>query len=319
MATGYVPGPDLQTVVADYGALPERSLLVLANRLALALGAIHDAGLAHRDLKPSNVLVAVDGPRVIDFGIARALHAVSDNGFRTSTGAVIGSPGFMSPEQVRGLEVGPQSDVFSLGAVLAYAATGRPPFGSHSIGLHARLFRVSEEEPDLEGMPEGVLGLVRQCLEKAPEKRPTPMDLVARAHPRRAGAAMAAGRDSRATGVTCGVVAGSGSAGKYVECACGHAAGRADGDSTECAGGRAAAHSGGCACDGSARRAGNCFGGRPDFWRPLDTAECPTRAVAVQTGPAPRRCRRSAGSRRRSADRGELLGRQRRDPRWKPR
>lgn len=187
VATGYVPGPDLQTVVADYGPLPERSLLVLANRLALALGAIHDAGLVHRDLKPSNVLVAVDGPRVIDFGIARALHAVSGNGFRTSTGAVIGSPGFMSPEQVRGLEVGPQSDVFSLGTVLAYAATGRPPFGSHSIGMHAQLFRVSEEEPDLEGVPEGVpegvLGLVRQCLEKAPEKRPTPMDLVARTTP----------------------------------------------------------------------------------------------------------------------------------------
>ncbi|MET9921774.1 serine/threonine-protein kinase [Streptomyces sp. NPDC006435] len=181
VATGYVPGPDLRAVVIDdYGPLPEHSLLVLANRLALALGAVHDAGLVHRDLKPSNVLVAVDGPRVIDFGIARALHAASGNGFRTSTGAVIGSPGFMSPEQVRGLGVGPQSDVFSLGTVLAYAATGRPPFGSHSIGLHAQLFRVAEEEPDLEGVPEGVLGLVRQCLEKDPGKRPTPMELVAR-------------------------------------------------------------------------------------------------------------------------------------------
>ncbi|MFF3956522.1 serine/threonine-protein kinase [Streptomyces sp. NPDC001890] len=181
VATGYVPGPDLQTVVADdYGPLPERSLRTLANRLALALGAIHDAGIVHRDLKPSNVLVTVEGPRIIDFGIARALHAVSGSGFHTRTGVVIGSPGFMSPEQARGLEVGPQSDVFSLGTVLAYAATGRPPFGSHSIGLHAQLFRVAEEEPDLEGVPEGLLGLVRQCLEKAPEKRPTPTELAAR-------------------------------------------------------------------------------------------------------------------------------------------
>ncbi|MFE0042456.1 serine/threonine-protein kinase [Streptomyces albireticuli] len=150
VATGYVPGPDLQKVVADdYGPLPERSPRTLANRLALALGAIHDAGIVHRDLKPSNVLVTVDGPRVIDFGIARALHAVAGNDFRTRTGIVIGSPGFMSPEQARGLDVGPRSDVFSLGAVLAYAATGRPPFGSHSIGPHAQLFRVAEEEPDL--------------------------------------------------------------------------------------------------------------------------------------------------------------------------
>lgn len=141
--------------------------------ITLSHGAAEDSAAPH----------TVDGPRVIDFGIARALHAVSGNGFRTSTGAVIGSPGFMSPEQVRGLEVGPQSDVFSLGTVLAYAATGRPPFGSHSIGMHAQLFRVSEEEPDLEGVPECVLGLVRQCLEKAPEKRPTPMDLVARTTP----------------------------------------------------------------------------------------------------------------------------------------
>ncbi|MFD7323284.1 protein kinase [Streptomyces sp. NPDC059875] len=134
----------------------------------------------HRDLKPSNVLVTVDGPRVIDFGIARALHAVSGNDLRTRTGVVIGSPGFMSPEQARGLEVGPQSDVFSLGSVLAYAATGRLPFAGHSGGLHAQLFAVAEEEPDLEGVPEGVLGLVRQCLEKAPEDRPTPTELVAR-------------------------------------------------------------------------------------------------------------------------------------------
>ncbi len=181
VATGYVPGPDLQTVVAvDYGPLPEHSLRTLTNRLALALAAIHDAGLVHRDLKPSNVLVTVDGPRVIDFGIARALHSSSGADFHTRTGMVVGSPAYMSPEQARGLEVGPQSDVFSLGSVLAYAATGRPPFGSPSIGLHAQLLRVAEEEPDLEGVPDELLGIVRQCLQKAPEGRPTPAELVAR-------------------------------------------------------------------------------------------------------------------------------------------
>ncbi|MGW7091796.1 serine/threonine-protein kinase [Streptomyces sp. NPDC054874] len=180
VATGYVPGPDLRSVVTEHGPLPEHSLRVLAHRLALALEAVHGAGLVHRDLKPSNVLVTVDGPRVIDFGIARALHAVSGDSFRTRTGAIIGSPGFMSPEQVRGFEVGPQSDVFSLGSVLAYAATGRVPFGNPDIGLHAQMFRVAEEEPDLEGVPESMLGLVRRCLEKTPEKRPTPTELAPR-------------------------------------------------------------------------------------------------------------------------------------------
>ncbi|QKW07967.1 serine/threonine protein kinase [Streptomyces sp. NA04227] len=174
VATQYVPGPDLHSVVAEqYGPLPEHSVRVLANRLALALRAVHGAGLVHRDLKPSNVLVTVDGPRVIDFGIARALDSVTGDSLHTRTGVVIGSPGFMSPEQVRGLDVTPASDVFCLGAVLAYAATGRQPFGAADRGLHAQMFRVAEEEPDLDGVPESLLPLVRECLTKDPDARPT--------------------------------------------------------------------------------------------------------------------------------------------------
>ncbi|MFF8380659.1 protein kinase [Streptomyces sp. NPDC015661] len=181
VATQYVPGPDLHAVVAEqYGPLPEQSVRVLANRLALALQAIHGAGLVHRDLKPSNVLVTVDGPRVIDFGIARALDSVSGDSLQTRTGMVIGSPGFMSPEQVRGLHVTAASDVFCLGSVLAYAATGRQPFGASGNGLHAQLFRVAEEDPDLDGLPEALLGLVRECLRKDPAQRPTPEQVAAR-------------------------------------------------------------------------------------------------------------------------------------------
>ncbi|MFE7582999.1 serine/threonine-protein kinase [Streptomyces gardneri] len=181
IATQYIPGPDLHAVVAEqHGPLPEQSVRVLANRLALALQAIHEAGLVHRDLKPSNVLVTVDGPRVIDFGIARALDSMSGDSLQTRTGMVIGSPGFMSPEQVRGLHVTPASDVFCLGSVLAYAATGRQPFGATGNGLHAQLFRVAEEEPDLDGLPEALLGLVRECLQKDPAQRPTPEHVAAR-------------------------------------------------------------------------------------------------------------------------------------------
>ncbi|MFD6344133.1 serine/threonine-protein kinase [Streptomyces roseolus] len=181
VATQYIPGPDLHAVVAErHGPLPERSVRVLANRLALALQAIHGAGLVHRDLKPSNVLVTVDGPRVIDFGIARALDSISGDSLQTRTGMVIGSPGFMSPEQVRGLHVTTASDVFCLGSVLAYAATGRQPFGAAGNGLHAQLFRVAEEEPDLDGLPETLLGLVRDCLRKDPAQRPTPEQITAR-------------------------------------------------------------------------------------------------------------------------------------------
>lgn len=157
VATGYVAGPALQRIVSGrpgvpvsesgaYGPLPERSVRILAAGLAGALQDIHRAGLIHRDLKPSNVLMTIDGPRVIDFGIARALETVADGGL-TRTGALIGSPGFMAPEQVRGERVTTACDVFCLGSVLAYAATGRLPFGVADTGVHALMYRIAQEDP----------------------------------------------------------------------------------------------------------------------------------------------------------------------------
>ncbi|MCX5207278.1 protein kinase [Streptomyces sp. NBC_00237] len=181
VATGYVPGPTLHEAVARNGrALPESSVRVLANRLAQGLGAIHGAGLIHRDLKPGNVLVTIDGPLVIDFGIARALDAVSGTGKLTRTGAVVGSPGFMSPEQVRGESLTAASDVFCLGSVLAFAATARAPFGGGESGMHGVMFRIAQEEPDLAGLPEGLSSLVRDCLAKEPGARPTPAEVAER-------------------------------------------------------------------------------------------------------------------------------------------
>ena len=126
LATAYVPGPSLAEAITRHGPLPATSVLALAAGLAEGLGAIHTAGIVHRDLKPSNLLLAEDGPRIIDFGISRAAEA----SMLTGTGVVFGSPSFMSPEQARGHRVGPPSDVFSLGAVLTFAATGEGPFGT---------------------------------------------------------------------------------------------------------------------------------------------------------------------------------------------
>ncbi|MFJ8980748.1 serine/threonine-protein kinase [Streptomyces sp. NPDC102282] len=174
IATAYVAGPTLQQVVdSDFGPLPSASAHVLANRMALALMAIHEAGIIHRDVKPSNVLLTPDGPRVIDFGIARALEG-TDADTLSSTGSAAGSPQFMAPEQVRGQSVTTATDVFSLGGVLAYAATGRTPFGGAEAGVHALLFRIAYEDPDLAGVPESVADLVRGCLAKDPADRPTP-------------------------------------------------------------------------------------------------------------------------------------------------
>jgi hypothetical protein len=180
VATGYVAGPSLQAVVgSDHGALPERTVRILAAGLAHALEDIHVAGLIHRDLKPSNVLVTIDGPRVIDFGIARALETITDGGL-TRTGALVGSPGFMAPEQVRGDRITPACDVFCLGSVLSYAATGNLPFGAANSGVHALMFRIAEEEPDLAGLPEGLYDLVRDCLRKDPAARPTLAQILQR-------------------------------------------------------------------------------------------------------------------------------------------
>ncbi|MET7365407.1 protein kinase [Streptomyces sp. NPDC005566] len=183
VATGYVAGPSLQRTVSGvpgtpvaasgaYGPLPARTVRILGAGLASALQDIHRAGLIHRDLKPSNILMTIDGPRVIDFGIARALDTVTDGGL-TRTGALIGSPGFMAPEQVRGERVTAACDVFCLGSVLAYASTGRLPFGVADSGVHALMFRIAQEDPDLTGVPADLVELIRDCLAKDPAARPS--------------------------------------------------------------------------------------------------------------------------------------------------
>jgi eukaryotic-like serine/threonine-protein kinase len=168
LATEFVPGPSLAEAVAECGPLPYGSLGVLGARLAEALEAVHGAGLVHRDVKPGNVLLAVDGPRMIDFGIARAPEDTA----LTASGMVVGSPGFLSPEQAqgRGREIGPAADVFSLGCLLAYAATGERPFG---LGSAAEvLVRTVYDDPDLDGVPAPLLPLLRDCLAKEPGARP---------------------------------------------------------------------------------------------------------------------------------------------------
>ncbi|MFF7994549.1 serine/threonine-protein kinase [Kitasatospora xanthocidica] len=185
VATGYVAGPSLGTAVRDFGPLPEPAVRSLGVGLAEALRAVHERGLVHRDVKPSNVLLALDGPRLIDFGITRALDAATA---LTRSGLVVGSPGYLSPEQAEGRGLGPSSDVFSLGAVLAYAATGTAPFGS-GVSAAVMLYRVIHEEPELD-IPEPELhAIVADCLAKDPDRRPTPEQLCERltAHDRTAG------------------------------------------------------------------------------------------------------------------------------------
>ncbi|GAA0206568.1 hypothetical protein GCM10010492_00030 [Saccharothrix mutabilis subsp. mutabilis] len=172
MATEYVPGPTLQQAVHDFGPLPERAVRRLAAGLAEALVAIHGAGLVHRDLKPSNVLLATDGPRVIDFGIARALESSG----LTEAGIVFGTPGYLSPEQVVGSKITPQSDVFALGSVLVHAATGAGPFGEGATS--ALVYRVVHQDPDLTRVPPGLVPLIVPCLVRDPARRPTPAHLL---------------------------------------------------------------------------------------------------------------------------------------------
>lgn len=173
VATGYVAGPSLTEAVAEVGPLPEAAVRAIGAGLAEALTAVHGLGLVHRDVKPSNVLLALDGPRLIDFGIARATDGTAS---LTATGVSVGSPGYMAPEQIVGKDVTGAADVFSLGAVLTYAATGEPPFTGDSSAV--LLYKVVHEEPVLGPALTGELRhLVTACLAKDPTARPTPAEL----------------------------------------------------------------------------------------------------------------------------------------------
>ncbi|WP_431954767.1 protein kinase domain-containing protein [Actinacidiphila sp. bgisy167] len=175
LATQFVPGPSLVETVDGFGALPVATVRTLGSRLADALTAVHAAGVVHRDVKPGNILLALDGPRLIDFGIAHAAGATA----LTAPDAVMGTPGFLAPEQAqaRAGEVGPPSDVFSLGCVLAYTASGRRPFGTgYAAGV---LFRTVHEEPDLADVPGELQALIRGCLAKDPTRRPTAVEAAA--------------------------------------------------------------------------------------------------------------------------------------------
>jgi serine/threonine protein kinase len=166
LATAYIAGPSLNYAVTEYGPLPEASVFRLLGGVAEGLTAVHAAGLVHRDLKPANVLLAADGPRVIDFGIAYAADATS----LTNSGAMLGTPAFMSPEQVAGKPVSSATDVFALGHLVAYAATGPSVFGEgHFSSL---VYRIAQEQPDLSGCPDSLRECVSQCLAKDPAERP---------------------------------------------------------------------------------------------------------------------------------------------------
>ncbi|MFH8442558.1 protein kinase [Streptomyces sp. NPDC018026] len=178
VATAYAAGPSLTAAVADGGPLPAHSVRALGAGLGEALAAVHELGLVHRDVKPSNVLLTLDGPLLIDFGIARATDGTAS---LTSTGVSVGSPGYMSPEQILGKGVTGAADVFSLGAVLAYATTGRPPFPGDSSA--ALLYKVVHEEPSLDGLDGELRELVATCLAKDPAARPAPAEVARRLAP----------------------------------------------------------------------------------------------------------------------------------------
>ncbi|MFD7439300.1 serine/threonine-protein kinase [Streptomyces sp. NPDC059861] len=171
LATAYIPGLNLAQLLASQGPMPEEKLRQLGLALAEALQAIHKCGLVHRDLKPGNIIMAEDGPRVVDFGIARAVE-----GSRlTMTGVAVGTPGFLAPEQAEGLQVSPAADIFALGAVLV-AAAGGSPFGD---GTPASLmYRSVHHEPDLTALPEALRDTVAACMAKIPQQRPTAEQLL---------------------------------------------------------------------------------------------------------------------------------------------
>jgi len=172
LVTAYVPGPSLQRAVTDHGPMPVETVIRLVAGIAEALEAIHAAGVVHRDLKPSNVLLAPDGPRVIDFGIARAAESTSVTG----SGIRVGSPQYMAPEQIRGNTATPALDVFALGSLTAFTLLGRVPFGEGNPA--ALMHRVLNEPPDLAGCPARVHDLVAACLAKDPAQRPDPAQII---------------------------------------------------------------------------------------------------------------------------------------------
>ncbi|MFB9321116.1 serine/threonine-protein kinase, partial [Cryptosporangium minutisporangium] len=173
LATEYIRGQSLAQVLNEHGALPEDTVRALAAGLAEALQVIHAAGVVHRDLKPSNVLLSENGPRVIDFGIAKVVEGID----LTGDGPLLGTPGYMSPEHLAGTPLAPSSDVFSLGAVLAHAATGVAPFGAGQSFAVAN--RVATAPPDLSGLPTGLAELIGSCLAKEPTERPS-LDWIVR-------------------------------------------------------------------------------------------------------------------------------------------
>jgi serine/threonine protein kinase len=168
LATAYVPAPSLARLVLACGPLPVTTVRWLAAGCAEALASIHGTGLVHRDLKPSNVLVAPDGPRVIDFGVARAAERMG----RTTARGAVGTPAYMAPEQARDTrEASVASDVYSLGATLLFAATGHPPYSGASV--MDVLARLATEEPDLSGLPGELTEVITACLHRVPRQRPT--------------------------------------------------------------------------------------------------------------------------------------------------
>nr|WP_314174704.1 protein kinase [Streptomyces sp. DSM 40971] len=177
LATAYVPGPSLQHAVAEAGPLPVDAAVRLVATVAEALQSIHAADVIHRDLKPSNIILTGDGPKVIDFGIARAADVTSVTG----TGMRTGTPAYMAPEYITGQDVTEAGDVFALGVIAHFAATGRLAFGGGS--AHSVTYRILEQEPDLDGCPEPLRAVAARCLVKDPQQRPTPAEVIEQCRP----------------------------------------------------------------------------------------------------------------------------------------